>query len=281
MTLGLIAAVCAFGTLVAPALAKKKEKPPVFFGKFIASFPNGKPIEAGSPAADKGHGELESLNLAKGALHVEHCSPLKSNGMVDSARSETFFQDVHFKHCLAIVQLNPGLKEELVIPPFTLAMEFHSNQSAEIGAGNENEVEILKPSTVTIPIGKKAPCRVTIPSQTIPTKAEAKPEHLFEAASYETEKEETGIKKFPAGFQEKLDIEMSFTKIESWVKPNEHCIYAGGEEGAFDSEEGTPAFGFVVYKKGSLAAELEEITIKNGDLGFETKEEVEAEEAKV
>jgi hypothetical protein len=271
---GLATVVCAFGTFAAPALAKKKSKPPPVFGKFTASLPSGRLITEAETVTAKGHGELDSLNLANGALHVEECTDVKSQGQVGSERSETFFQNVTFKNCYALVQINPGFIEKLKIPKFTLGMEFRSNKSVETGTGAPSELEIVRPSTVTIAIGKKAPCKVTIPSQTLPTKAATEPNHEYEAATYETEKEPASMKKFPLGFQEKLDIDMEFSKMESWVKPNEHCVYAAGEEGAYDSTPETPAYGYVVYKKGRLEAELEEITIKTGNLGFEPVEEV-------
>jgi hypothetical protein len=272
IALGLAAALCAFGTFAAPALAKKEVKE-VVFGKFKASYPFGPEITPTAPATSKGIGELTSLNLAKGALRIEACA-LGSTGQVTSQSSNTIVQNITFKGCYARVSLNKEITELTKVPKFVIGMEFYSNGSAVIG--QPSEVKIVKPSTVTIQVGKHSPCSVTIPAQTIPTKAEVKPEREYEAAFYETEFEEgVNVKKFPSGIQEKLDIEMEFSKIESWVKPGEHCIYGPGEEGAFDKEEGTPAFGYVVYGKGTLEAELEEITIKNGNLGFEPKKEEE------
>jgi hypothetical protein len=271
--LGAAVLLCVFGTVAAPAFAKKA-KPPVVFGKFTASFPSGKPISPTEEATAKGHGELDVLNLANGALRIEECYDVKSSGMVDEESSEGFFQNVTFKHCYATVTLNPGFTEKLKLPSFTLAMEFRSNKSVELGEGAENELEIVRPSTVSIPVGKKSPCRVTIPAQTAPKKAEGKPEKEYGAAGYETEMEVANKKKFPSGIQERLDIGMEFSKLEAWVKPNEHCVYGAGEEGSYDSNPETPGYGYVVYTDGALEAELEEITIKNGDLGFEPKPEV-------
>lgn len=265
---GLAAVLCAVGTFAAPALAKKA-KPPVVFGKFVASYPNGKPISSLEPAVAKGHGELTRLSLAGGALRIEECTGAKSLGQVNSERAETFFQNVTFSHCLASVAVSKGITELLPVPKFTLGMEFRSNKAVEVGEGAESETEIVRPSTVTIPIGKKSPCKVTIPEQIIPGKAATKPEREYNAAGYTTEKEEASLKKFPLGYQEKLGIVMEFIKIESWLKPTERCLYEEGEEGAYDGTPETPAYGYVVYHKGTFEAELEEITIKHGNLGFE------------
>jgi len=276
IAVGLASAVCAFGVLAAPALAKKETKE-VVFGKFTASIPGGT-ISPSEPATASGHGEVTSLNLAKGALAISSCNkPLKSTGKVESESSNTFLQNITFSQCYSKDAVNHEVVEERKVKTFRLAIEFHSNHSAVAGESAPSEVKVVSPSTVTIPVAKGAACVVVIPAQTIPTKAERKPELEYEAASYETEKEEAKIKKFPSGFREKLDIEMEFNKVESWLKPAPHCTYGGGTEGRYDNEEGTPAYGYVVYNNGTLDAELEEISIKNGNVGFEPKkEEVEA-----
>jgi hypothetical protein len=267
--IGLAAAVCAFGTLAAPALAAKP-KPPLVFGKFVADYPDGTPISPASTATAKGHGELSTLDLAAGALRIEDCEDVKSTGQVSSESSETFFQNITFAGCYAKVGVNKEFTEELKLPKFTLGLEFRSNGSAEAGAGSITETEVVNPSTVVIPVGgKKAPCDVTIPRQVLPSKDVTKPEAEYEFASYGTDTEEANPKKFPLGYQEELEIGMEFIKMESWVKPSEHCIYEPKHEGEYDNTPGTPAYGYTVYKKGTMEADLEEIKIKDGNLGFE------------
>jgi hypothetical protein len=291
--IGCAISVFAFAAMAAPALAKK-EAPKAQFGKFIASLP-GSTISEATPATASGHGEVlegprgPGIELAGGALIISKCTKaLSGTGKVVSEKSETFLQKVTFKNCYA--QSYTGKNKEIIsetkLGAFTLAFEFHSNQSAVIGESEASEVKIKENSTVVIPVpSKKSACKVTIPAQTIPTKAATKPEREYEAAFYATEKEfvegKKKLERFPRGFQEKLDVETEFSKVETWIKPGEHCIYTKGEEGNFDKEEGTPAFGYVVYAKGILDIEIEEITIKNGNIGFETKAEVEAEEPPV
>jgi len=273
MAVGLVAALCAFGTLAAPALAKKPKRPPAVFGKFVASLASGAPITTENPVTASGHGELAHLSLLEGGLVIDKCSKeLKSRGKVDAARSETFLQDITFSKCFASIKLGKsGFTKDEKIHNFTLGVEFHSNQSVVIGESEESEVTIKPGTFVSIPVGKGT-CVARVPEQTVPVKAKTK-EKLFSAASYATEIEEpVSKKKFPAGFQEKLNIEMTFTKIKSEMKPTPTCTFEG-EESELNGE------GYAVFHKGDLEAELEEITIKHGDLGFETKEEVEAEEA--
>jgi hypothetical protein len=111
---------------------------------------------------------------------------------------------------------------------------------------------------------------VIIPSQVIPIRAESKPENEFEAAFYETEHEtvfsKKALEKFPSGFQEKLDIEMEFNKVRTIEQPLPGCRY----NGTLNSE------GFAEFKNGILDAEIEEITIKNGNVGFEAPKPPEA-----
>lgn len=303
--IGFAAAVFAFAALAAPALAKK-EHTKVQFGKFIASIP-GKTISEAEPATANGHGSsfaesngapsggiLEGpsgpgIELAGGALTISKCTrDLASTGKVISEKSETFLQNVTFKNCYA--QSYTGKNKEIIsetkLPTFTIALEFHSNGSAVAGESEAGEVRIRENSTVVIPVpSKKAPCKVTIPAQTIPEKAVNKPEREYESAFYETEHETVEGKKkleeFPRGFYEMLDIETEFTKVEAWIKPGEHCVSVNGEEGAFDKEAGSPGFGYDVYTKGNFDIELEEIEIKHGNLGWEEKSEVEKEEPPV
>jgi hypothetical protein len=271
VVLGLAAAVCAFGVLAAPALAKKQKEPAVF-GKFTASIP-GHPgaISPATPATASGTGSVTEISLADGALTIKECrKELKSTGKVESESSETFLQQIRFSHCYAQLKLEKSKfigKEK--VPNFTLALEFHSNKSAVLGEADESEVKVVTPSSVFIKVGK-FPCTVIIPSQTVPLKAEKKPEHEYEAATYETELEPANIKKFPSGFQEKLDIEMEFNKVVSYLVPNPPgCEAEPGTPVNEDPE--SPYKGDAGYSKGHMELELEEITIKHGNVGFAPK----------
>jgi hypothetical protein len=271
IVLGLASAVCAFGVLAAPALAKK-EKEPVMFGKFTASIP-GKTISPAEPASTRGKGGVTEINLAGTGLIIKSCEKaLKSTGMVESESSETFLQNITFSKCKASISLNKSpITAEETIPPFTLGMEFHSNKSVVLGEAGESEVKVVRPSNLSIKIGK-TPCVVEIPSQTIPVKAEKKPEGEYEAASYETTKEPAKLKKFPSGFQEKLNIEMEFKKVESYVKPAPGCTF-NPEGGKVNKEAGSPREGDIEFDNGTMELELEEISIKHGNVGFEPKKE--------
>jgi hypothetical protein len=266
MGVGFVAVLCAFGTLAAPALAKKVHtKPPRVLGKFVANFPSGKAINESSPVTDKGIGSVERIELAEGAITIgdERCKKIKSSGSVNWERSDTIIQVIKFQGCKGTTDVgtSKNVKEQLKLPNFKIAFEFHSNGFAESGEGETSSVNIQKTS-VFVKASKGSPCTIEIPAQTIPVKATKKPENEFEAASYETEEIPAKIKKFPKGFQEKLDIEMEFKKVIANVLPSALCSVGPGFKN----------------NKGIINAELEEITIKNGNLGFRDKEEVEAEE---
>jgi len=265
LVLGLAAAVCAFGTLAAPALAKKNHTHPHILGKFVANYPSGKPISETSPAMAKGVGDEELIELAEGALTIgdEKCRKVSSAGSVDAERSDTLYQRITFVGCWAktLVGTSKRVTEEVKVPKFSIALEFHSNGFVETGEGENSSVEI-KHSAIFIKPRKGAACTIVIPAQTIPIKAIKKPENEFEAASYETEEVPAKIKKFPSGFEEELDITMEFKKVQTEVEGNEHCHVGPGFKG----------------NNGVFDAEVEELRIKNGNLGFRDKEEVEAEE---
>lgn len=263
---GLIAALCAFCTVAAPALAvthkKTHTKPPKVLGKFVANYPSGKKINETSKAFDKGIGSVETLKLGDGGIEVESCKKVKGQGGVDWERSDTLFELVSFTGCKVRTRFGEAAHAKGVkIPNFKIAFEFHSNGFVETGGGEATSVHINK-TAVYIKGPKGSPCTVELPSQTVPLKATKKPENEFEAATYETEKHPAKIKKFPAGFEEELDLYTEMNKVVSKIKKSADC----------------PVEPKYKNNTGVIEIELEELKIKNGNLGFRDKAEVEAEE---
>ncbi len=277
---GLSAVVCAFGVFAAPALAKK-EKEPVIFGKFAANI-LGTTISPTEKATTKGHGSVSTLRIGPYKFTGRKIKPgtfgpicekeLKSSGTVESESSESFAQEIKFNQCIAYVKVGAGVEEEVSVK-FKLGFEFHSNFSAQIGELPESSVMIKPGSSVSFK-GKRSYCVVVIPQQYIPIKDESKPEGEYEAASYTTETEtlEGGkAKKYTGGVEHKLNIEMEFKKIESYVPTSPQCTYS--KEGAPPGEEGkfNPELKRVEFNNGVLEGELEEITLKKGSISFEPK----------
>ncbi len=262
MTLGLAVAVCASATFAAPALAHR-EKPRATLGKFLASRSDGVPITPSDPAiARTKEGSVTFISLADETLNIEEgeCGKIRSTGEVTSERSEEFFQEITFSKCKATFHSKNG-KERAEIPKFKLAFVFHSNEAGRVGSG-ESEVDLGR-SAIFIKTRKRPEgCTVEVPQQSLPVKAERKPEEEFESTEYSTEREPAKLKKFPKGFRERLEVAVELKKIISYEVPDPpYCE----PEGGFKADKGIVEF------------ELEEIGIKKGNLGFETKQEVEAE----
>jgi hypothetical protein len=272
IVLGVAALVCALGVLSAPAFANKKPAEPKVFGKFVST----------STGPIKGHGEVFEMklgpytftgkNLGGGKGSGPICeSELKSSGMITAGEHENLTQNISFKNCFATRK--SGTAEEAVKFKFGLGIEFHGNRSANIGEAQGEMV--VKESKVFVK-GAKSTCEVIIPEQIVPIKAEKKPENEFEAASYETEEEslvgEKGQEKKFGPVRKRLDIEMEFKKIktELQLNPEKGCTDEKLEEGSTFN----PETNRVSFKNGILEAELEEITIKTGNLSFEPAVEV-------
>jgi hypothetical protein len=240
MMIGLTAAACTLLVLSAPAMALKE---PAVFGKFKANLSG--PV--------KGIGEAGEMVL--GPYKFEECEKeLHAKGMATAGESETLPLEVKFNKCVTSRSLGGGLKEKVLVS-FTLNMEFHSNNSVKLG-----------PATVTLKASKSA-CVVTIPAQWIPAGAETKGDfHEFEAVSYKTEKEKqtgkSGMKKF-GEFRERLGIEWELKSINANAKVTPDCEYEGGKENKETHE--------VEYGSGRMEGELEELTLKGGNLSFVPK----------
>jgi hypothetical protein len=229
-------AVLALGLLASPALAAK-EKP--VFGKFKASV-------AGTV---RGIGEAGEMTL--GPYHFEECEKeLKSLGSVTMGESETFFQEVKFRHCESSRGTGGGL-EESVLANFDLGMEFHSNGALKLG-----------PADVTFQ-ATNSTCSITVPPQWVPAVAETEKgaERTFEGIEYETEKEklEGNPAKHFGEFRERLDITWEVKGIRTTVKLGPECKYHGSHL--------NPA-GEAEFTGGKMEGELEEVTLAGGNLSF-------------
>lgn len=256
---GLAAAACALAVFATPTFAAT-------FGNFAAHI-SGQTISPGTPAEAKGHGEASEIQLGQYKISCE--KEIKSKGKVTAEHSSEFFQEMRFSKCKTLNSGTGPIGESKNVH-FKLLMTFKSNGSTEFGP--ESEVEVAKTEVAFKASGSS--CIVTIPQQDVPKGAEKHPEKEWEAASYSTEKEavegKRNLEKFPSGFQEKLDISMELKGIHTLVKLTPSCTYKG-KEGPGGTEEGkyNPETGDVEFTNGKLEAELEEITIKGGDLGFE------------
>ena len=243
MILGLAVVVCALGALTAPAFAKAEA--------FVAN----------ASGSTKGHGEAGEMAIGPYKFPNGCEKELKSKGNVVAGESETFFQEVKFNKCIAKRKVGGGIEEPVSVS-FTLGLEFHANGFAETGEGAGVKIT---PATVKFK-GKKSYCEVNIPAQFIPGQAEKKPEKGYEAFSYTTEIEKlegSQAKKF-GEFRERLAIEWEFKGLNANVPVTETCEYKNGEEGG----KFNPVTKEVEFGGGKMEGELEEITLKTGNLKF-------------
>jgi hypothetical protein len=239
-----------------PAFAKVEEAH--FFGEFTASSAEG-PITPESPAIAKGHGEVSEFLIA--GVHVE-CGGLTGTAEAKEERSTSLKMTLAFQKCSYPNRQGPVVSYQKVTFKHPLVLNFHANGSARVVTIEENEAEVkIRP----------AKCKYHIPEQEIPLGAEGKPNKEYEDAEYASEEEtiETkgGLKKFPSGIRDRLFVSMVFKKILTTFKPEgPQCEYVHGEEAKFNPETG------LVETTSKLEAEVEEITLKNGSIGFDTSE---------
>ncbi len=276
VVLGAAAVACAFSALTAPAFAHV-EKPKAQFGEFVASVAGQNlATEPGILKLHENEAEVEELKLGPYTFgknaNEEVCSKdLGVTGEVTAERSPTLFTELKFKKCNTAVH-EGGFRETKAVN-FTLAVKFHANNSAEIGAGGTG-IEIVQPSVVHFK-GALRKCIVEIPAQFVPGHAGEKPEVEYESADYSNESEpvenfEKSKKlkeEYPSGVKERMEIELEFKKIVTYVKPEKSCEYEKGTEGKYITEG--PHAGYVEYSNGLLTAELDELEVKEGELKFE------------
>jgi hypothetical protein len=227
---GLVAFVCAFALLSTSAIA----------AEFQASF-TGK---------TRGKNFEETAQVFKfGGVKVT-CLAAKESGEALVGPKKMLFDEVKYSKCSTEAKLggNPiYLKTKFLTP---IDYEYHSNGFAEVGGSSESEVALVAPSAIELKISS-IQCIIEIPAQTVPVKAEKKPNGEYSAVSFSTEEVETKNKKvFPSGFQKKLLIENALKGIE--------YIFTGGQCSEFKKTEG----------KGTYEGPLLDELIK-GDLWFE------------
>lgn len=235
---GLAGTLCAFALSAGPALAAKE---------FHAS-EVGKEFTPAEPGRSQGIG-VGIQDFKFGAFHIQ-CESAKGKGRVGFTSSKTFFDSVKYKGCVALAHLGNQPITLKALFKSAWDFEFHANGFAEIGSESESELKLLKGGRIvmTVPSIK---CTIEVPSQTIPLKAEKKPENEFSAVLYANEEVPAAGKKFPSGFQRELMITNDLKKIEYELSE--------GQCESFKKTEGKNAF----YK-----GQLKEL-VKNGNLWIE------------
>jgi len=233
--LGLAATVCVLSA--APAVAA-----PEFHASAV-----GKEFTEAEPGKSKGLG-VGIQDFKFGAFHIL-CESAKAKGRVGFETSKTLFTSVKYKNCKAQAKVGnqPITLKTLFKSPWDF--EYHSNGFAELGSESESELKLIKGGTIemTVPSIK---CLIEVPSQTIPLKAEKKPENEFSSVLYGNEEVPAAGKKFPTGFQKQLIVTNELKKIEYELSE--------GQCEEFKKTEGKNAF-----YKGTLKEQ-----VQNGNLSI-------------
>ena len=191
---GLVVLACVFALSTTPAVAHE----------FIASF----------PGKTRGLAFNGSLQEWKFKDLLVTCKVAVTKGSVNSTNTKVVFDTVRYNKCDTKAHIGNEpihLKTRFKTP---VSFEYHANGFAELGGESTSEVSLLTPTSIelTIPAIK---CLIEIPPQTIPVKAEKKPNGEYTAVGYTTEEFETKkLKKFPSGFQKKVLIENALKNVE-------------------------------------------------------------------
>ena len=223
--LGLAATLCAFALTAAPALAG-----PVFKANEI-----GKEFTEAEPGKHRGVGRgVQDFKF--GAFHIQ-CQSAKAKGLVGKEVSKTLFVSVKYKSCVALARVGnqPITLKATFKTPWDF--EYHANGFAEISGESESELKIVKggPIVMTVPSIK---CTIEVPAQTVPLKAEKKPEAEYGDVTYATEEVPASGKHFPSGFQKQLVINNNLKKMEYELSEGQ-CETFKKTEGKNSSYTGT------------------------------------------
>jgi hypothetical protein len=222
---GLLATTCALAVGASPALAHE----------FIAS------------KAGKTHGTSESEQLFRfGAIKIK-CLKTSAKGAVAAGASKTYATSIKYTKCLTSAKV--GNHEIFLATRFLtpLAIEYHANGFVETGseiteeegkaviAGGSAEIKINTGRTRENTVSE---CHLSWPEQTIPLKAERKPEGEYSSATYSNEAlPHLVTRAFPDGLQHDILISNAFKGIKYNLE-GEPCEEWGKQEGP-EGNEGT------------------------------------------
>jgi hypothetical protein len=265
LSLGL-AVLCALA-LAAPAMAHN----------FTASR-LVKPLSEAAPGVTRGVGSESEVGIGEHSQELRFgnfeifCGALTqaktiNEGAITWATSQTLAAEVKFVKCLTKAGFGGGffggIKTNFNYNPETKKAEpvkfvWHVNGFAEFGTGETfSEVEVGNGETTFNIAGKI--CKISWPAQTVPARAEVKPEGEYSSAIYSVLPHPVAKSKyFPTEVQNRLIISNVFRGMK-WKFEGGQCLGEKGFEEEAKRTEGTGATYF-----GNL-----EMQLVNGNLGFE------------
>ncbi|HMD52400.1 MAG TPA: hypothetical protein VKG62_06765 [Solirubrobacteraceae bacterium] len=245
ITFGLAVAICALAISASSALAHQ----------FVYSIA-GKTISPAEPAKLTAIGEEQYVKINGGNIY---CEKVKATGLATSESSEELKLALKFNKCYNPVKDFGGvidLPTRFVAKgenKASMEFTFHANGFGEVGTeGEEASVEVGEGTGEIKVLGGKA-CVISWEHQTVPIKAEKKPEEEYNAATFSNlEEANSHLKAFPSGFQKKLVIANVFKSMK----------YSFVEGQCSEFEKGTE--GHTAKYEGNLTT-----TLVNGNVSFE------------
>jgi hypothetical protein len=116
---------------------------------------------------------------------------------------------------------------------------YHQNGFAEVGAGGELASPQIGSEPIEIVIAQTGGCKVLWPAQTVPFKAEVKPNEEYSAVLFSNnEVSAVNLRKFPSGFQQKLVITNQLKTMSYEIEPVGLCEGWEKTEGKIGNDTG-------------------------------------------
>jgi len=226
----LAVATCICATTAATASAEKVFK----------ATRSPKPVSESETAKTAGN-NTDTQAFQFGPFKIK-CAKAHSTGIVNKETFKDFAIQIKFGKCLT--EAHFGLFVGGLRTTFNenkpIGFVYHINGFAEVGEAEEGTEVKISGGEANFKISGKI-CKINWPSQTVPAKAEKKPEEEFSAAVYsneDTPSEE--LKKFPLGFQRRLVIANEF-KGMAYEFEEGQCVGEGGFEEEAAHTEGKTA----------------------------------------
>lgn len=223
ITCGLAATVCALAVTAMPASAHQ----------FTAGA-----VNRTFPLKIKGAG-VGTQVFKFGKIEIE-CAVETAKGTIAESPSPLLKVEASYKECEAEVSFLGETVPTAIHFKSKVEYVYHANGYAEVGTEGQPETVEVGPGTVQIGIQHTGGCKVLWPKQTIPVKAEKKPEEEYSAAIFSPElAASTKLKAYPSGFQQKLVIANEFKGMKFAIEEEGLCEEFEKTEGKSGRYNGT------------------------------------------
>jgi len=143
------------------------------------------------------------------------CTSAKSKGAITSNFSKTIFEKVKYSGCTTPIKIGSETVQTAAKFKGAVDYEYNANGFLEDGAESQSNVRLVNASSIEISVQHLGKCLIEMEAQTLPEKAEEKPEKVYGDAVFAPfTVPNLNTKFFPGGEQTKLQITNNFKKIE-------------------------------------------------------------------